>query len=92
MLRLSQLLDDFEDISVKEKQFMKLWNQFIKSHTIVSDGDLPDRCVAFITSYLNEMRKLDLRQNLLLHLFNLWDSGLVSSAHVLCCMEEYDSK
>mmetsp|Transcript_2634 Transcript_2634/g.4047 ORF Transcript_2634/g.4047 Transcript_2634/m.4047 type:complete len:165 (-) Transcript_2634:55-549(-) len=69
---------------------MKLWNKFIKSYTTVSDRDLLSQCISFIQIHSQEMKKLNLRQNLLLHLFNLWDSSLLSSAHISLMMCEYD--
>jgi len=85
-----QLMEDFDDVSAKEKILIKLWNKFIKSHTTTSDRSIPSKCKTFIASHLQPLVTDDLRQNLLLHLYNLWDSGLISSNCILSCMELYD--
>jgi len=86
-----QLLDEFEDVSTKEKKFMKVWNRFIKSHTIIADNSLPSSCMNFLRNQYYMLQENDLRQNLLLHFMNLWDEGLLSSKHIMDCMVEYDS-
>jgi hypothetical protein len=32
-----RLMDEFEDVTSKEKAFMKLWNRFLHRHAILSD-------------------------------------------------------
>jgi len=83
-------LSEFDDVSVKEKAFMNIWNIFIKSHTIIPDRSIPSLTYKF-AEMLSVFHAHNLRQNLLLHLFNLWDSSLVSSQHILLCMTTYDS-
>jgi len=70
---------------------MKLWNQFTKSVTVIADRSIPERCIAFIRAHAAMLKANDLRQELTLHMHNLWDHGLVSSDHVVECMMEYDS-
>jgi len=65
-------------------------NIFIKSHTIIPDRSIPSLTYKF-AEMLSVFHAHNLRQNLLLHLFNLWDSSLVSSQHILLCMTTYDS-
>jgi hypothetical protein len=71
--------------------FLKLWNGFIKSHTLIADRSIPGRCMEFIRAHASYLNENDLRQDLTLHLFNLCDNGLVSSLHVVECMMEYDT-
>jgi VEFS-Box of polycomb protein len=78
-------------VSESEKKFLKLWNGFIQSHTLISDFSIPGRCMDFVRAYANDLNANDLRQDLTLHLYNLWDNGLVSSSHIVECMIEYDS-
>lgn len=78
-------------MSESEKKFLKLWNGFIQSHTLISDFSIPGRCMDFVRAYANDLNANDLRQDLTLHLYNLWDNGLVSSLHIVECMMEYDS-
>lgn len=70
---------------------MKLWNQFIKSCTVIADRSIPERCMAFIKTYAVKLKTNDLRQELSLHLHNLWDHGVISSDHVVEYMAEFDS-
>ena len=78
-------------MSESEKMFLKTWNGFIQSHTLISDASIPGRCMEFVQTYASYLNENDLRQDLTLHLYNLWDNGLLSSMHILQCMMEYDS-
>ena len=85
------MLDEFEDVSKTEKAFMKIWNTFIKSSLIIPDYAVPSQCLEFIHKYAVVLIRANLRQKLLLHLFNLWDSLLISSHQISICMAEFDS-
>lgn len=87
-----QLLDEFEDVSDDEKRFLKLWNNFIRSCTLISDASIPSRCMHFVQKYANEMHQLGLRNELLLHLTNFWDYGLISPGHVETCLKLFDTR
>lgn len=67
------------------------WNNYMNAHTVVSDQAIPQRCAHFIHSHTQILIKGDLRQNLLLHLCNLWDEGVISSTHILDLISIYDS-
>jgi len=82
----SKLIEEFEDVSGKEKRFMNMWNVFIKSHCVIADRDIPDKCKEFIHKYKEQLIDEGLRTNVLLHLFNLWDDGVMSSGYILVCM------
>jgi hypothetical protein len=41
------MLDEFEDVSAEEKEFMKLWNTHIFSFPVYADGYLPLVCERF---------------------------------------------
>jgi hypothetical protein len=86
----ADLIGEFEDISDREKKFMQLWNRFIKSHIVIADRDMPGKCQEFIRTHINELRSGEMRSNLLLHLMNLWDAGVVSSNRILACMNQFD--
>eukprot|EP00581_Thalassiosira_minuscula_P010390 CAMPEP_0183710410 /NCGR_PEP_ID=MMETSP0737-20130205/6144_1 /TAXON_ID=385413 /ORGANISM="Thalassiosira miniscula, Strain CCMP1093" /LENGTH=517 /DNA_ID=CAMNT_0025938671 /DNA_START=78 /DNA_END=1631 /DNA_ORIENTATION=+ len=87
----SELLDEFEDVTEKEKQFMKLWNKFIKCNHVIADREVPRKCHEFVLGHRKQLMEGGLRLNLLLHLFNLWDSGVISSNRILSCMAAFDS-
>ncbi|KAL7470906.1 hypothetical protein ACHAXS_011204 [Conticribra weissflogii] len=82
----AKLIEEFEDVSQKEKRFMNLWNVFIKSHCVIADRDIPGKCKEFIRKYKKHIIDEGLRTNVLLHLFNLWDDGVMSSGNILVCM------
>lgn len=82
----SKLIEEFEDVSGKEKRFMNMWNVFIKSHCVIADRDIPGKCQEFIQKYKDQLINEGLRTNVLLHLFNLWDDGVMSSGNILVCM------
>mmetsp|Transcript_22165 Transcript_22165/g.47669 ORF Transcript_22165/g.47669 Transcript_22165/m.47669 type:complete len:604 (+) Transcript_22165:298-2109(+) len=86
----SELLDEFEDVSDREKTFMKSWNRFIKKNHVVADRDIGGMCHEFVSGHRELLREGDLRLNLLLHLFNLWDSGVISSSRILSSMAIFD--
>ncbi len=83
-------MDELDDVSNNEKIFMKLWNRYIKSNTILSDASIPDRCHGFITSHYKELQEHNLRDHLVLHLFNLWDNRLLPSSKILDLIGYYD--
>ena len=87
---MAHLMDEFEDVTPQEKLFMKLWNKFMKSHTEIADRALPTKCAQFLEKYKDEMVKLNLRQEWLLHLCNMWDFGLLSSSHLLGFINDFD--
>ena len=86
-----QLIDEFGDVSPKEKILMKLWNRFIKSHTIIADNAIPGRCMEFIVEHHKVFISGQLRPQLLAHFMNLWDNRLLSSTHIFRLMKRYDA-
>ena len=85
------MIDEFDDVSKEEKVFMKLWNKFVKTHMTVADKNMPEICLSFIKNDNYAVVSNSLRQNLLLHLFNLWDHCVISSEHINILMGVYDS-
>jgi len=77
-----ELMDEFDDVSEREKLFMNAWNRFIHSDVVVPDSSLPGRCVDFLESHLAYLAEHGLRQQFLLHLLTLWDSSVLSSVAV----------
>eukprot|EP00543_Licmophora_paradoxa_P001395 CAMPEP_0202459278 /NCGR_PEP_ID=MMETSP1360-20130828/34258_1 /ASSEMBLY_ACC=CAM_ASM_000848 /TAXON_ID=515479 /ORGANISM="Licmophora paradoxa, Strain CCMP2313" /LENGTH=295 /DNA_ID=CAMNT_0049080275 /DNA_START=1 /DNA_END=888 /DNA_ORIENTATION=+ len=84
------LIDDFEDVTDSEKLFIFMWNRFMKSHTVVPDLAIPNRCLRFIRMHTAAMEKHNLRHELNLHLMGLWDHRLLSQSHLHFLMKEYD--
>jgi len=84
------LMDELGDVSTKEKIFMNLWNTFIKSYVVIPDATIPNKCREFILGHHNQLTRFDLRKHLLLHLFNLWDNGIVLSWEIIQMMDLFD--
>ena len=52
---------------------------------------MPNACEVFATLYGPSIVAKQLRQNFLLHLFNLWDASIVSSRTIARCLSIVDS-
>eukprot|EP00546_Thalassionema_frauenfeldii_P011571 CAMPEP_0178926710 /NCGR_PEP_ID=MMETSP0786-20121207/18706_1 /TAXON_ID=186022 /ORGANISM="Thalassionema frauenfeldii, Strain CCMP 1798" /LENGTH=482 /DNA_ID=CAMNT_0020601907 /DNA_START=166 /DNA_END=1614 /DNA_ORIENTATION=+ len=91
LVRMSEeLLDEFEDVTASEKCFTKLWNRFIRKHIVTPDLEIPAKCMEFLNVFGPDLVRMELRQELLLHLCGLWDSGLISSSHLSQLMTKFD--
>eukprot|EP00293_Proteomonas_sulcata_P002284 CAMPEP_0184325068 /NCGR_PEP_ID=MMETSP1049-20130417/138443_1 /TAXON_ID=77928 /ORGANISM="Proteomonas sulcata, Strain CCMP704" /LENGTH=293 /DNA_ID=CAMNT_0026647023 /DNA_START=98 /DNA_END=979 /DNA_ORIENTATION=+ len=85
-----RLMDEFEDVTHREKAFMKLWNRFVHRHAILADFHVAQACEAFATHYTEQLISGGLRDELLFHLFALWDFNLVDKEHIVKCMAIVD--
>ena len=63
---------------------------FDQETVVIADRDVGRKCCEFIGRCGRELKEGGLRLNLLLHLFNLWDSGVISSRRISFCMEMFD--
>jgi len=86
-----KLMDEFGDVSPKEKILWKLWNRYIKCHTITADAAIPQKRMDFLLKHHGELVEGELRDQLMLHFLNLWDNRLLSSKHILQLIKRYDS-
>jgi len=90
-MKSNQLIDEFDDVSEKEKDFLKLWNKFMSSsHKLVADRSILSRCVEFTKLHGTDIAERGMRQQLFLHFTNLWDEEILSSDHVSALMSFYD--
>ena len=87
--RMGELLTENE-IKKDEYEFMCIWNRFIKSHTVIPDLVIPDKCREFVSIHGQTLASKGLRRHLLQHLLNLWDQMLISAAHLYEFMSIYD--
>ena len=46
--RADRLLDEFEDVTLTEKAFMKLWNRWVVLHPLQGDRTVPAACWNFV--------------------------------------------
>ncbi|TDH71006.1 hypothetical protein CCR75_004975 [Bremia lactucae] len=91
-----RLLDEFEDVSLEEKEFMKKWNRHVKefnfwanlfvTNRILADFMVASSCRMFARKYGKWLLDHGLRHNFLLHLLNLWDNSLLNSRAIIDCM------
>ncbi|TMW63127.1 hypothetical protein Poli38472_002068 [Pythium oligandrum] len=81
-----RLLDEFEDVSLEEKEFMKMWNRHVKENRILADFMVASSCRLFAKRHGERLLKSGLRHNFLLHLFNLWDNSLLNSRAIIDCI------
>ena len=83
-------IDEYEDVSIEEKQFMKLWNAHMSSFTLYGDSFLPLSCLRFANRFGNIIYKEGFRYIFLLHLVTLWEFGLLSHQDISECMSVID--
>jgi VEFS-Box of polycomb protein len=83
-----QCLNEFLDVTDSEKTFLNLWNRFARSSTVIPDGEVAGMCLTFIRTRMDQLQGL--RQELLMHLINLWETRLIGSRHVSEYMSVYD--
>ncbi|CEG36313.1 Zn-finger protein joined to JAZF1 (predicted suppressor) [Plasmopara halstedii] len=81
-----RLLDEFEDVSLEEKEFMKKWNRHVKEFKILADFMVASSCRMFARKHGKWLLEHGLRHNFLLHLLNLWDNSLLNSRAIIDCM------
>ncbi|CCJ30490.1 unnamed protein product [Pneumocystis jirovecii] len=69
--RHEDILDDFMDITVSEKAFMKLWDRFIINDRPIGRCHLPDSIMRFVYSHKNILQAENLINEFWKHLLNL---------------------
>lgn len=82
-------LDEFTDVSGSEKAFFNLWNEFVEAIPLITERSLPNQCYSFINSHALCLSEKNLEEQLIWHLTNLWDEGLIGQSHVVDCMKRY---
>ena len=68
-----------------------MWNGFVRNNPLTTDRAIPAACRAFITKYGPVVVEQELRRDWALHLFNLWDFGLLSGPEVTGLIEAADA-
>jgi len=80
------LIDEYEDVSVEEKAFMKLWNIHTSSFHLFGERYLPHSCRYFALKFGQVLLEKNLRTQFLCHLVHLHDFGLMSLEDMKNCM------
>ena len=91
--RTEMLLDEFEDVSEKERKIMKFWNRHVRFYNKtqqLTDLVVPHLCELFIRE--NRQVLIPFRRELLMHLLNLWDSGLITQEKIHKCIQILDNR
>lgn len=81
-IKTSKMIDDFTDVNEGEKEFMKVWNRHVQHYTFVGDCQMPLALKKFIEEKGDEIVRKNLYRNFSLHLINLYEFGIIGSAHV----------
>jgi hypothetical protein len=86
------MIHEYKDDEVlkEEKIFCIMWNRFVYSNTALADSEIPKLCTNFVLKYRDEICRQKLRDQLLLHLMNLWDNQLLSWKMIIDLMYVFD--
>ncbi|KAG2248261.1 hypothetical protein Bca52824_087889 [Brassica carinata] len=80
------LIDDLEDVSPTEKDFMHLWNSFVRYQRVITDGQVPWACEAFSKFHKKEfIESKPLHSCWRMFMIKLWDYGLVDAVTINKC-------
>ncbi|KAI5439656.1 hypothetical protein KIW84_025150 [Lathyrus oleraceus] len=81
-----RMLDDFVDVSKDEKEFMNLWNSFMKKQRVLADGHMPWACEAFSKHHAEELiSSRALHWCWTLFMIKLWNHGLLDACTMNNC-------
>lgn len=80
--KTQRMLDEFTDVNDGEKLLMKMWNLHVMRMGTVADCHVPHAVATFIEKHGAAIMAQHLYRNLLLHLANLLEFGLVSSSEL----------
>ncbi|KAJ4912438.1 Polycomb group protein VERNALIZATION 2 [Raphanus sativus] len=79
-------IDNFEDVSPTGKNFMRLWNSFVRKQRVITDGQVPWACEAF-----SKFHKKEFTESKPLHscwrmfMIKLWEYGLLDAVTINKC-------
>ncbi|CAN6915656.1 unnamed protein product [Brassica oleracea] len=80
------MIDDLEDVSPTEKDFMHLWNSFVRYQRVITDGRVPWACEAFSKFHKKEfIESKPLHSCWRMFMIKLWDYGLVDAVTINKC-------
>ncbi|XP_059589931.1 polycomb group protein EMBRYONIC FLOWER 2 isoform X5 [Vitis vinifera] len=81
-----RMLDDFVDVTKDEKQFMHLWNSFVRKQRVLADGHIPWACEAFSKLHGQELVQAPaIFWCWRLFMIKLWNHGLLDARTMNSC-------
>lgn len=80
--KTQRMLDEFTDVNDGEKLLMKMWNLHVMRMGTVADCHVPHAVTTFVEKHGPAIMAQHLYKNLLLHLANLLEFGLISSSEL----------
>ena len=80
------MIDDFEDVSDAEKQFFKLWNDFVEPPIFLRD--IKQLCKRFVESHFPQITSLEEQYICLVE--NLWEEHQISRKDMVEIMQHYN--
>ncbi|NP_001003529.1 polycomb protein suz12-A [Danio rerio] len=75
-------IEEFTDVNEGEKEIMKLWNLLVMKHGFIADNQMNQACMSFVEQHGTIMVEKNLCRNALLHLINMHDFGLITTATI----------
>jgi len=91
LLKTSKMIDDFTDVNLGEKEFMKIWNHHVQKYTYVGDCQMPQALKMFIDERAHQVIQKGLYRNFILHLVNLYEFGVVGPSHIFTAIARLQS-
>ena len=77
------LINEFADVNDGEKNIMRLWNLHCLHYNFIADSQVYYACELFIKEQTHNLIHLNLFNNFLLHLANLFDYGLLKPHQII---------
>ncbi|KAG5414279.1 hypothetical protein IGI04_001846 [Brassica rapa subsp. trilocularis] len=84
--RTLQMIDDLEDVSPTEKDFMHLWKSFVRYQRVITDGQVPWACEAFSKFHKKEfIESKPLHSCWRMFMIKLLEYGLIDAVTINKC-------
>jgi len=84
-------LEDIEDVAQEEVLLMKMWNAYIIANKPYGDCRMPIAAFHFVKTHIAQILDFNLRHNVLVHLINLSQFGLLSPDELTTCIKYIDA-
>ncbi len=84
------LINEFADVNDGEKELMKLWNLHCLHFNFISDANILNALESFIRLNFRLIINLNLYNNFLLHLANLFDFELINQDQIVKLVDQFN--